>query len=335
MSDLSDNIRFTDEDLANGGYIPTIDQNGVLRVRKLGRLAGGVRDKMTMAMMKADMAALWRDGETYKDIAEAVSDKYNLEGDMRLKGNGIHYHIKSMLDYWRDKGLARMDERQAMILARLDQIESLALEAYFASMEGKKTHQYNKQIQRARSEDRKKQLLDKEVETREAQRNADKRKTKHPLFQDTGELADLLVVTAEKIDDHVRHEENQAGDPKFLAIMFNINKERAKILGLHNRKEMLDPDQEAAKLSDEQRQHRIATILSAARERRQASANMLAEPSPLGGFKEEQKPEATVIEVAVPDVPEITEIEVEDDWGFGPEEVDEIVSDEGDEVEWD
>lgn len=344
MSDLQDNlerIQFDENDVANGGYVPTIDQNGTLRVRSLGRQAGGVRDKMTMAMMKADMAALWRDGETYRDIAEAVSDKYNLTGDQRLKSNGIHYHIKSMLDFWRQKGLARMDERQAMLLARLDQIESLALEGYFASMEGKKTSHVNKQIQRAKSKDRKDQLLDKVLDQRESESRDDKRykinKKQAPLFQDTGELADLLVTTQEKIDEHVRLEENSAGDVKFLALMFNINKERASLLGLHNRKEMLDPDQESAKLTDEQRHQKLATILTAARERREASTGLLAPPAPMGGFQEGHEPAHTVIEVMLPEVDELVTPDADDDWGFGPDVLSEIedVTDAGGDIEWD
>lgn len=316
---IDDRIQFTDEDRANGGYIPTRDQNGTLRVRQLGRLAGGVKDKMTMAMQKADIAALWRDGETYDTIAESVSDKYGLEGDQRFKGNSIHYHIKKMLDYWRDKGLARIDERRAMILARLDQIEALCVEAYFASMEGKRTTQYNKQIERAMSKDRKDQLLGVEKKKRDGIQESDKRKKPDPsLFQTEGDIGteDLLLVTAEKINRNVRNEENQAGDPKFLNLMFGINKERAKILGLHNRTEELNPDQESAKLTDEARQQRLQTLLSSAKERRQATANMLADPAPLGGFLEGEEPP---LEVTQPEVDE-------DDWGFGPEE---------DEVEWD
>jgi hypothetical protein len=290
-----DPLSFTRQDEYQGGarlkadpqdLIRCVDQNGVQRLRRKGRLAGGVRDKILMAQMKAGMAAMWSSGARYVDIAAAINERYDLQGDSAISVHAIEYHIKAMLDYWRQKGLAKMDERQAVILARFDQIEALAVEAYFASMEGKKTTQRNKQIERARSKERFNQLLKSEKRKRE---NGDKR-AKTPLFIDTGELIDLedlMQVTAEKIQKNVRHESNAAGDPKFLNMLITINKERAKILGLYNRK-MDDGDNEAAKLTDEQRQARIATILSSAQNRRalQANETMLADPAPLGGFEE-------------------------------------------------
>lgn len=305
-----DATSFTKEDDYNGSMIATMDQNGVVRRRRKGRLAGGVRDKLSMGIMKSTMAALWRDGDTYKDIAEKINVQYDLDEDHRITSHTIHYHIKAMLDYWRQKGLALMDERQAIILARFDQIESLALEAYFASMEGKETVQYNKQIERARSGDRVKQLSAKERAKREAEMKTKNRKgPKHQtLDAQTNELLpvqDMLEITNKKIQRNIRHEQNQAGDPKFLTIIFNINRDRAKILGLYSSREQLDGDGEAAKLTDEQRQSRVATIISASRERRQAQLGMLADPAPMGGFRDGETP---------PDQ--------DGDWGFTDDEDD-------------
>lgn len=331
-------LEFSPEDIMYGASFPTTDVRDNLRKKKAGRLTGGVRDKQTQAQMKAEMASLWRDGESYPVIAETISDRYNLEGDERIKGDAVHYHVKRMLQYWRQQGLARMDERQAMCLARLDQIESLAVEGYFASMEGKRTTQYNKQIERARSKDREQQLLDAEKKKREGTkirvRNAPSDIAKYggnkaALTAETGELLDLMVVTQEKIAHNVRNEENQAGDPKYLAIMFNCNRERAKILGLYQQTQSLNADQESAKLSEEDRQQRVATLLSNARERRQATANMLADPAPMGGFQDGDTPPTVkpIIEIELPEDPQ-----PEDDWGFTP---DDITVPEEDEIQWD
>lgn len=312
-------LEFSEDDIKYGANFPTTDVRDKLRKTKRGRLAGHQRDKQTQAQMKAEIASLWRDGESYPVIAEVISDRYNLEGPERITGNAVHYHVKRMLQYWRQQGLARMDERQAMCLARLDQIESLAVEAYFASMEGKRTTQYNKQIERARSKEREQQILEAEKKSREGDKirvrnspsdNQAWGPNKAAKMAETGELEDLMVVTQEKINRNVRLEENQAGDPKYLAIMFNCNRERAKIFGLYQQVNALNPDQESAKLSEEDRMQRVATLLSNARERRQASANMLATPAPMGGWKDGERP----VEIEVP--------EVEDDgWGFTPDEI--------------
>lgn len=325
-------LEFNLEDIAYGASFPTVDVRNNLRKRKKGRLAGHHRDKQTQAQMKAEIASLWRDGESYPVIAETISDRYGLVGKERISGNGVHYHVKRMLQYWRQQGLARMDERQAMCLARLDQIESLAVEAYFASMEGKRTTQYNKQIERARSKEREQQILDAEKRKREGTkvrvRNAPsdyKKDGGNSAAQtaETGELEDLMVVTQEKINRNIRMEENQAGDPKYLAIMFNCNRERAKILGLYQQTQSLNQDQESAKLSEEDRMERVATLLSNAKERRQATANMLADPAPMGGFQDGDNP---------PKPPEIELPEDDNDWGFTP---DELIPDEEDDIQWD
>lgn len=333
LQDTTEPLEFSDQDLMYGASIPTIDVRDNLRKHKADRLAGGKRDKQTMAQMKAEMSSLWRDGESYPAIAAIISDRYKLEGPERISGNGVHYHIKRMLQYWRQQGLARMDERQAMCLARLDQIESLAVEAYFASMEGKRTTQFNKQIERARSKDREKQILEAEKRNRKGNRirvrNAPSDQVKDgpnkaALTAETGELEDLMVVTQEKINRNVRLEENQAGDPKYLAIMFNCNRERAKILGLYQQTQALNSDQESAKLTEEERMQRVSTLLSNARERRQKTANMLATPSPMGGWKEGEGPTKPP-EIVVPEDPD-------DDWGFT---IDEIEVPEVDEIQWD
>lgn len=314
-----------------GAYIPTPEQNKNPRRAGKLRLSGGKRDKMTVAMMKADMAALWRDGETYESILQIVCDKYQLSEDERFTVQNIQYHIKTMLNYWRKLALSRIDERQSAILARLDQIENLAIEGYFASLEGKKTTSINRQITRAKDPERKKRAIEENKEANR-KREADGKRPL-PLQADVDEnIAESLVLVAEKKDKFSKQEENPAGDPKFLMIMFQINKERAKILGLYNKDMQFDADAEAAKLTDVQREQRLATIVSSAIHRREKSVGLLAEPSPLGGFENGQAPavlteifpaEEEIVEVPVVEVAEITT--EEDVWDFS----------DGGEIEWD
>lgn len=330
MSEALDSIAFRPRDVEMGAYIPTPEQNKNPRRAGKLRLSGGQRDKMTVAMMKADMAALWRDGETYESILNIVCDKYQLSEDERFTVQNIQYHIKTMLNYWRKLALSRIDERQSAILARLDQIETLAIEGYFASLEGKKTTSINRQITRAKDPERKKRAI--EANKQRNQEREEDGKRPLPLQADVDEnMTDSLLVVADKTDKFKKQEENRAGDPKFLMIMFQINKERARILGLYNKDMQFDADAEAAKLTDMQREQRLATIVSSAIQRREKSIGLLAEPSPLGGFAEGQAPETPTEIFPVETVPEIevnqvTEIEVDEDtWDFG----------DGGEMEWD
>ena len=330
---------FTEEEIAYGAAVPA--QSVVKKLLATGRKAnhqhsrvtGGVRDKLTNATMKADIAAFWRNRDTYKEIAEKISDRYGLVGPARITEDAIHWHIKRMLEYWRDKAMARIDERQAVILARFDQLESICTEAYFRSVEGKTTNHHNKQLTRARSKDREKQLLDKELEKRakeEKNPENDARRVK-PVYAETfaeaGEIGDLLAITEEKINETTRTETALAGDVKWITLMFQINKERAKILGLYNVQNQLDPDQEAAKLSGEERALRINALLQTARDRRQAQTNMLADPAPMGGFKEGDEPVQEITNVPDIEVP----LSETNGWGF---DEDTIADEEYDEA-WD
>lgn len=328
IRDDIDPLEFDLKDIANGGYYPTRDNKGEISFRKkpvsptrgrarnkrikIGYNNGARIDDLTMAQFKADMAALWREGHTYPKIAEAVNEKYGLIDDEQYSAHDIHYHVKQMLAYWRQLAASRIDERQAMLLARLDQIEQLAVEAYFRSIEGKTTYQKNKQIERAKSKDRAKQLLD--IERGERKNKFELNPRQKPLITATEDIegqVDLLLLTAEKINKLKKTEINRAGDVKFLNLIFNINRERAKLLGLYNKDAEHDPDREAAKLSDEQREQRLVAIIQNAKQRRSESAveSALADPSPLGGFDE------TPAEVEQEDVPELDE----DGWDFDDE----------------
>lgn len=261
--------------------------------RKVGRMAGGVRDKMTMLEMKAYMASLWKNGDTYAEIAERVSDEFGLVGDERFKANSIHFHMKNMLEYWRQVGLLHIDERQAMVLARYDQLEMLATEAYFASCQGKSTSNYKKQVDMARSKEREKILREQIAEERARKKSE---RTGHgkdnPKFDfefNDGELAESMLLTKEKVEEYTRHEETPSGDPRWVSILVDINDKRARLWGLLSKKGPANEDQERARLTDEQRDERLAAVLSAAMHRKAQGQTNLAPPSPLGGWTDEDQ----------------------------------------------
>jgi hypothetical protein len=250
--------------------------SGGMRIK--GRLAGGVRDKLTMAEMKARISALWKDGATYLDIAETVSDEFGLEGDVRLKANGIHYHIKSMLDHWRNIGLLNIDQKQAMVLARWDQLESICLEAYFKSMEGNSTEYYEKQVTRAKSKDREEWFRQQIAEERAAAQQENRKPEVHDLTL----MAEQLFVTDEKIKEWRRDEQTEAGDPRWIKLMIEINDKRCKMWGLYNKdKDAANPDQEMARLADSERDQRLVAVLTAASNRVSGSKGLLAKPAPI------------------------------------------------------
>ena len=248
--------------------------------RSLGRLAGGVRDKLTMSEMKARMATLWKDGEFYSSIADKVSDEFGLTGEARLKANSISYHIKEMLRYWREVGLLSVDEKQAMALARWEQLEAMATEALFISMQGKSTKNYEKTIDRARSRDRAEWIRE-EIAHERVQATL----RGVPIeTHGTGGIEDVLEVTAEKIKEYERHEESSAGDPRWLALLIDIHDKRCKMWNLYSKPtDGRNPDQELARLPDDVRDSRIASVVTAAIMRKTGEKGLLAPSAPLGG----------------------------------------------------
>jgi hypothetical protein len=335
MRNEVNSLQITREDEANGGYIPSaLSEKGT---RRKGRLAGGVRDKLTMAQMKARMASLWRYGDTYIEIAEQVSNEFSLPDEERITANSVHYHITQMIKYWREKGLIHIDDKQAAILARYDQIELLAIEGYFASCMGKKTTMYDKQIERA-STGKNLKSLSSDVATKrdKVRENGNRSRGGRPnsdLLNDpridyfgSGEIKDILVLTGEKIKKYRRMEETPAGDPRFLSLLIDINDKRAKLFGL-GKVNTTNGDQELARLSDEDRSKRLVAVINQAIRRvRGGPSEALASPAPLGGFPARDE------DIPIPpegygeeDVP----IEDEDDWG----DLDET-GDEDDEDIW-
>jgi hypothetical protein len=250
------------------------------------------RDRLTVASMKAQIAVLYRDGIYLDEIAARVSAQFQL--DPPLSPKTVQYHVQQMVEYWRGVGLKSMDEKQAMLLARIDQIEMLATEAYFASMQGKSVTNWERQIQRARSKaaergNRERVKGDRMSAAAEGGLEAVRAVEDE---QQEGQLPDILVTTEEKIKEYERIEESPAGDPRWVTIMLDCVDKRAKLWGAYV-KEMGadDPDREYAMLSDKERETRMATVLQNAAQRRQQRLGALAPSAPLGGHPEGEEPD--------------------------------------------
>jgi len=270
------------------------------------------------------MAALWREGEMYSDICEVINTEFALSGESAIKPGTVGYHIKAMLQYWRDQSLTHIDDRQAATLLRYNQIEELATEAYFASCRGKRTTNHEKQIERARSKSRQEDMQD-IVQDDKAQMKGKGVK----LFEDD-QLTHSLEIMSEKIKEYVREEENAAGDPRFLAIMIDINHKRSQLWGLLNKGEQTTSDQEMARLTDEARTERIASVIAQAKSRAQGSTGRLVEPQPLGGFAEGDEPDPamraafdTVIERELEEQEKA--MDAENDAVLGPEDEEDYI----------
>lgn len=298
-------LELSDEDRYFGGSVPSSDNptdvgpENEKMMRKLNRLAGpgSKRDRMVMGQMKARMAALWRDGMRYNEIIETINEEFDLNeesGSRPLTVKALGQHIEGMLRYWREKSLGHVDEKQAIVLARYDQIEQLATEAYFASCRGQETKSFDKQLIRARGKARYEDIRDNVMEDREAQIYPNMPKADRLVRPNNqGEIMEIMQDTAEKIKTQHKHRLNPAGDPRWVTIMIDINYKRSQLWQLLNNKEAPNSDQELAKLSDEQRTEKIASLIAQARNRAIGNlGNNLAPASPLGGFTEGEEPQA-------------------------------------------
>lgn len=278
------------------------------------------RTKLYMAKLKASIANLWNQGIYQDDIAEMVSDEFGLEGEERLNTALVSHHVRSMLNYWRDQSVLSIDEKQSALLARYDQIDALATQAYFLSMQGKATYHEERQIKHARERERIKDIRE-ELHNDNVKLTKKERKA---LLGTIGELEDALSLTEETIKEYSRMEETAPGDVKFLRVMIECNDRRAQLWGLKNRKEAATGDQELAKLSDDQRYERLAAIFHAAATRKTGDRGTLAPPSPLGGFegddptaKQDEVPmEEAPEEINVESIPEIEDESEDDLWDF-------------------
>lgn len=288
--------------MANGGHVVPSQSDMSLR-----RKGSSKFDDISLAQAKARMAFLYKEGEQLAEIGKQISYEFHLEKP--LSPQLISYHVREMINYWRSKGQLHIEDKQALWLARLDQIEMLATEAYFASVRGKKTTYQETLINKLNTPAVKKALkkvLEEEWGDGDDEKRSSGRKFKkgrrfknshkRDYLMDDESLVDILIDTAEQnAEKHKtweRFEENQAGDPRFLAIMIQISDQRARAWGLYDRAKKLDADQDMARLGDNERTKRLMAIVTTAMQRQSVAAGTsgLAPSAPLGGFKEGEKP---------------------------------------------
>lgn len=300
--------------------------------RGRNRRLGNGKDKLTMARIKSRMVAGWQSDLSYAEIADEINAEFELEGTQQVNRHQIAQHIKTLIETEKKTSLNNISEKNAMVLARLDQIEMLAQEAYFASMLGKTTKNVERQIKKAKSKDRQKQIEAdfKRERARVKHLNEKNRKDHKALIPDpiapylgTGDLPDLLETTSENIKKFTRTESNPAGDPRFLTQILNIIEMRAKLWGLMNRSDITNGDQELARLPDDERTSRLQAVVHAALVRKTEDRGNLALPAPLGGFRENEVP-VELHEVIEKVEPEAEELDVFD--GLTDEAIDEAES---------
>lgn len=252
-------------------------------------------EEVTQAQIRAEMAALYKEGESHAEIAERLNEKYGLQGPYRMTSGTISKNISALKSYWRAVGALHIDEKQALLLSRLDYLEAICINAYFASCEGKRTSYYERQLDRAKSKERQKNIkedLEAEREGRVSKRAKDNpvQKAKELMFSDLGNDEENVTVLAEKIKKFERTETSMAGDPRWMAQILNITEQRAKLLQMYNRKAPDDEDVKRAKLSDEERRQRFAAVINqvAIRKQIESGATNLAPAASLGGTRADQ-----------------------------------------------
>ena len=289
----------SEEDMANGGHVVPSQSDMSLR-----RKGSSKFDDISLAQAKARIAFLYKEGEVLAEIGEQVAEEFGLEKP--LSPQLVSYHVREMINYWRQKGQLHIEDKQALWLARLDQIEMLATEAYFASVRGKKTTYHETLINKLNTPQVKKalkQVLEDEWYDREDEKRSEgrklkklKKKKRRDYLMDDESLVDILIDTAEQnAEKHKtweRFEENRAGDPRWVAIMVQVSDQRARAWGLYDRAKKLDADQDMARLGDNERTNRLMAIVTTAIQRQSVAAGTsgLAPAAPLGGFKEGEKP---------------------------------------------
>lgn len=265
------------------------------------KVLSGIR----MAEAKARIAMLYNDDITQAEIARIIQEEFGLES---FSMSQVAYQIKRMLEYWRKVALKNIDQKQAMALTRLQQIEDLALDAYFRSMEGKVTTYQEQSINELKSSKKKAQEIREAVKIEAAQykeqtTNGAKKVEEKEWDIDPTVIEKVLVETGAIIKKYERIESNAAGNPKFLDLMLKCNQERCRIWGIYTKSEdVLSPEQEFAALSDVERTSRLQAILQKVSvrantniEESKAHSNSeistLAKPAPLGGFIDDESEE--------------------------------------------
>jgi hypothetical protein len=186
-----------------------------------------------------------------------------------------------------------------------------------------KTTNYEKMTKQARSREREKQLLEdlKRERKRVQRKNEEHRRLHEPLERVNepdhiiGDFPFILEKTHQNIKKFKKVEQRPAGDPRWVAMLVDINDKKAGLFGLKNKRDDINPDQELAKLSDEERTSRLNAVIHMALKRKTGDhRGNLAAPSPLGGFKEKEPvPEIEDDEIDELDIEDIPEVPDETD----------------------
>jgi DNA-binding MarR family transcriptional regulator len=237
-------------------------------------------DRVTVERTRAEIAGLYSEGVYLHVIAER----------MNMTRAGVQYHLNQLVNYWREMGLKSMDAKKAHELAYLSRLERLATEAYFASMQGRRTTmkettveslrrnlRYNEQAKRKRAE--KETEREDEVELSAEEVEAARQAEQAEMWEQEAQ-----TPHNEKTKEYERVEDNEAGDPRWMQILMELSDRRCKLWGLYV-KEAVPGEDEASRLEPEARGKRIAAIIDEARRRQQvvlAQGGAGAPPPPAG-----------------------------------------------------
>jgi hypothetical protein len=249
-----------------------------------------VRDKTMIdgikeAEKRAVMSELWADENL---SGRDVADEYNRRFGTLLTPKMVQYKIQHQIRKWERIGLKAVATRKAMALARIEQLEALAQDAYFASMEGRTIEGHQSTIDQVQKKSKKNNnTIREQVESVFAEVAGRNGYVPNEVLNPDGALADNVELVNQKIHQYRKLEHNKAGDVKFLKLMRDLNRDRIDIYNLTKYDTEDDPNKQAALLTDDERTTRVNTIFHNAKIRAIAGTMGLAQPEPLGGFKEE------------------------------------------------
>lgn len=178
-----------------------------------------------IALRRSEWAALLADNKTQVEIAEEAG----------VDPATVSRHIQALVRKQEEKGLASLDQKRALALAKNERLQSQVLDCFFASMEGK-TVTYNEEVKQALHNMRRKE----------------RRQGKREKGQGTG-----------KYKKYTR-EETSVGDIKWAQLLAELFKEENKLNGIYPREDE-KPIDDLANLSPEDRAKRVTSLLEQAR----------------------------------------------------------------------
>lgn len=165
----------------------------------------GDRERLARAERNALIAAMYRRGDYLDDIAEAAGLR---------NGGSVSNIIQGQIAHWRKMGLKSIAEKQAEHLRELDLLEQELMEAWQQSKSGRLVKVSEKVKQAVHNMHRK---------------NRRNGKSGHMSDPDGGPGQIGQIAKMKKY----RRNESSPGDPRYMALILDIRKERAKIWGLY------------------------------------------------------------------------------------------------------